>query len=367
MDIIITGLIFFAVLSILVVVHECGHYFMARFIGVHVEEFGLGLPPKIWGKKIGKTLYSLNALPFGGFVRLTGEDEIPEEHKDIKAKERPHYFWARSKKERSAILVAGVTMNFLLAVLITVGILVTGVKEPSGIVHITSISPGSPANLAGLLPDDTLRSISYIENGKAVEVALRVPADLINATKKNIGLPVVLRYQTHGQDKSVTLVPRKDPPKGEGALGVGITDLVTKYYPWYEAPVAAVRINFERAGQMFTSLFSVVGRLLTFQKVENELAGPIGIAQMTGEAAKFGLKALLEFMSILSLNLAVLNILPIPALDGGRLAFVVLEKFIGKRIKPASERNAHSIGMIILLTLIVLVSISDILRLVRAL
>jgi regulator of sigma E protease len=158
MDALSTGALFFAVLSVLVFIHELGHYLMARIIGVEVEEFGLGLPPRAWGKKIGKTIYSLNWLPIGGFVRLKGEDETEDEHGKVAKKDLSKYFWARSKKERSLILIAGVTMNFLLAVVVTAYLLVTGVKEPTGVVRVTTVSEKSPASDAGIV-DNFLASV----------------------------------------------------------------------------------------------------------------------------------------------------------------------------------------------------------------
>jgi regulator of sigma E protease len=168
-----------------------------------------------------------------------------------------------------------------------------------------------------------------------------------------------------GKEMTLSLTPRKDPPPGEGAMGVVVSDLEKKTYSLGEAPFKAVEINLSRASQMLVSLGGTVWRLVTLQPLRADVAGPIGIAQVTGEVVKYGFRAVLELMSILSLNLAVLNILPFPALDGGRLAFVFLEKIFGRRIKPAFERSTHQIGMLILFILILLVSFNDILRLAR--
>lgn len=364
---ILTALVFFIVLSILVFVHEFGHYIVARFIGVKVEEFGFGLPPRIWGKKIGPTEYSLNWLPIGGFVRLAGEDQEPDSIPKAKFKGKlKEYFWARSKKERASILLAGVTMNFLLAVLITVGLLIDGVKEPSGRVHIERVIAGSPADKAGLLSGDILVSASDVPLGDAGEQKrLTVPGDVIDFVSTRKGREMQFSALRAGREFRVTMVPRSEYPKGEGPTGVAITDLELKKYPLSEAPVAATRINLERAWEMLRSLAVTVYRLVTLQPIAADVAGPVGIAQITGEAVKFGWRAVVELMSILSLNLAVLNILPVPALDGGRLAFVFLEKVMGRRIKPMFEKSTHQIGMIILLLLVLLVTINDVLRLLR--
>jgi regulator of sigma E protease len=372
----ITVLVFIAILSILVLIHEFGHFAVARLIGVKVEEFGFGLPPRIIGKKIHGILYSLNWLPIGGFVKLAGEDESEGSHPRLK--HRKEYFFARSKKERAAILLAGVAMNFLLAVGITTFILTQGVQEPTGQVHIESVIPGSPAAAGGLKANDVIQSITYPRNvlggysaSKEIQLApteakkIVVPADLIDTVKAHAGETVTLSILRDSHITLISLIPRKNFPKGEGPMGVVISDLEIHVYPLSQAPVAATKINLERGWAMLAGIGALIGKLATLKPVGGDVAGPIGIAQVTGAAVKFGWKAVLEFMSILSLNLAVLNILPIPALDGGRLAFVFLEKIIGKRVKPAFEQSTHQIGMIILFILIILISINDVMRLAR--
>lgn len=357
----ITVIVFFAILTVLVLIHELGHFTVAKLIGVNVEEFGLGLPPRIFGKKFGSTIYSVNALPIGGFVKLSGEDEDPSE-KTKKSGSTKQFFWARSKKERSAILIAGVFMNFFLAVGITAFLLTTGVNEPSGKVRVDKIFANSPAEKAGLVAGDILVSIASPNKSRKV---LKQPKELIGYVNETKGYEVVLTVLRGSKEFSITLTPRITVPKGEGPLGVAISDLELHTYPWTEAPQKALIINFSRARDMLTSLGATLWRLVTLRPPESEVAGPIGIAVVTGQAVKFGWKAVLEFASILSLNLAVLNVLPIPALDGGRLAFVVFEKLLKRRVHPAFERSTHQIGMIILLALVLLVSINDILRLVH--
>ncbi len=357
----LTALVFFIILGILVLIHELGHFVMARLVGVHVEEFGFGLPPRIWGKKIGRTIYSLNWLPIGGFVKLAGEDEAESDKSKIKGKLK-EYFFARSKKERAAILLAGVTMNFVLAVGITTYLLTQGIFERAGRVHIETVVAGAPAQKAGLKEGDIVLSIS---SSRAPRKELTVPKELIDFTNEEKGNEVILTIVRDGQEFTVPIVPRVDVPPGEGPMGVAISDLEERKYSWTEAPGKAVMMNLARARDMLVAIATMLWRVIQFQSPGADVAGPIGIAQVTGQAVRFGAKAVLEFMSILSLNLAVLNILPIPALDGGRLLFVFLEKVFGRRVKPAFEQSTHQIGMIILLILIALISINDILRLAR--
>lgn len=357
---IFTAFIFFIILTILVCIHELGHFAVARFIGVKVEEFGFGLPPRIFGKKFGKTLYSLNWLPIGGFVKLAGEDS-EEEGTKIKKASLKEYFFHRSKKERIAILLAGVSMNLLLALGITTALLMVGVTEPSGKVRVEKILPGSPANLAGIVENDIITTIE----AQSEVIRVRVPQDIIGTVKKYAGTSISLSIVRNNETKLFTVIPRANPPAGEGPLGIAISDLEMHSYPMHLAIIKSIEINALRVRDMVASLGSAVFRLITLRAPEADVAGPIGIARVTGEAVKFGWKAVLEFMSILSLNLAVLNVLPIPALDGGRVIFIVFEKVFGKRIRPAFERSTHQIGMIVLLILVALVSIGDILRIVK--
>jgi regulator of sigma E protease len=361
-----TAVVFIIILSILVLIHEFGHFTVARLIGVKVEEFGFGLPPRIIGKKIRGIMYSLNWLPIGGFVKLAGEDESEGSHPHIK--HRKKYFFARTKKERAAILLAGVAMNFLLAVGITTYILTQGVLEPTGHVHIESVSTGSPAQKAGLKAGDVIQRITYpkeVQQSLTESKKIIVPSDLIDTVKAHAGQSVTLAVLRGTHTIEITVIPRKNTPKGEGPMGVVISDLKNHVYPVAQAPFAAIKINLERAWAMLAGIGALIGKLATLKPVGSDIAGPIGIAEVTGTAVKFGWKAVLEFMSILSLNLAVLNILPIPALDGGRLAFVFLEKILGKKVKPAFEQSTHQVGMIILFILIILISINDVLRLAR--
>lgn len=361
-----TALTFFIILSVLVLVHELGHYIVAKMIGVRIDEFGFGFPPRILGRKIRGTVYSFNWLPIGGFVKLAGEDE--ENEKDVmrggvRIKDKKQYFWARTRKERAAILLAGVAMNFLLAVVVTTVLLTHGIIEPTDTVHIEKILSDSPAEMAGLKEKDIIRSITYTDQTGQTHKEIHKPSDLIDAVKISGGNSVTLAIIRNGESFSVEIVPRTAPPKGEGPLGVAITNLERRTYPLSQAPFHALKISIFRVWQMITSIFGLLLRLMTGSHINpGEVSGPVGIAKVTGEAVKYGWEAVLEFASILSLNLAVLNILPFPALDGGRLAFVVAEK-LGKKARPAVERTIHQIGMILLLALLLLITISDIINL----
>jgi len=284
----------------------------------------------------------------------------------LQKKDKKHtdeYFWAKSKKQRAAILVAGVTMNLLLSWSITTFLLTQGVVEPTKTVRVDTVAPESPAAVAGILEKDIITDVQYVVDGTKKTQVITNPDELISTIKAHAGEEVVIAVLREKRPLVFALTPRKNPPAGQGALGVAINNLEEKKYPLYEAPFVAAKINGVRMYQMVSSLGDLVKRLVTGAKVgRDEVAGPIGIAKVTGEARKYGWKAVMEFMGILSLNLAVINVLPLPALDGGRLMFVVFEKF-GRKTKPELERLIHQIGMVVLLLLVALVSVNDIIRL----
>lgn len=356
----LTIIVFILILGVLVFVHEFGHFMVARLFGVHVEEFGFGLPPRIVGKKIRGTLYSLNLLPIGGFVKLAGEDaeDIDREKRSVKTKQgRSRYFWAKSKKERIFILLAGVTMNFLLAVSITAFLLSRGIIEQTPRVRIEKVVSQSPAEAAGLLVGDVIKSVGEVRPTK--------PEMVVAAVNAHKGETVVFSVDRKGTMMRISMIPRVNPPAGQGAIGVQLNNYERHVYPWREIPWKSVEVTFTRAYQMLSSMGDMFVRLITGKTVKSEeVSGPVGIAKVVGDSMKYGWEAVLEIVSILSLNLALLNVLPFPALDGGRILFVVIEKF-GKKTRPAVERMIHQIGMMILLGLLLLITVNDILRIVR--
>lgn len=240
-----------------------------------------------------------------------------------------------STASKISIIIAGVVMNLLLAVGITTYLLVDGVMEPSGRVHVEKVHPGSPAESAGFLPKDVISSY-------------RTQKDFIIETRKQAGQKIILPVLRDGKALTIAIVPRKNPPPGEGAMGMNVSDLEKKTYSLIEAPVKALQINFLRAKKTLVSLGSTLWRLVTFQRLET--AGLIGVGDT------YSLRAILELMSILSLNLAVLALLPLPGFDGGRLVLVFFEKFLGRRIKFVFEHAPHWLGLAVIFILMLLVS-----------
>ena len=349
----LTLIVFILLLSILVIVHELGHYLAAKIIGVKVEEFGLGYPPKLFGKKIGETEYTLNALPFGGFVRLYGEngettDEIKSKKHKIKKIVDNRAFCARSKLERMGILTAGVAMNFVLGVVVITYLFTQGVVVPTEKVRIQEVLPNTPANFSGLKVDDVIVSI----NG----VKIKTAEGLIAETKKNAGKSVSLFIQRCGQKQvekkeekcenlTVSLVPREVYPKNEGPMGVAISNLEIKTYKLWEAPFYGTIEAFKMTGFIAKGIMDVVWQLVSKATVPKEVAGPIGIYQVTGQVVALGgLMGILQLLGLLSLNLAVVNMLPIPALDGGRFFLIILEIFLGRKKINRIEKVSQGIG-----------------------
>lgn len=341
-------LIFFVTLGVLIFVHEYGHFWAAKRAGVRVLEFGFGFPPKILSWKRGETKYSLNALPFGGFVKLFGED------RDEKG---PGSFHAASVGKRLAIVLAGVFMNLLLSILIlTIGFsigmtpIATDPAELGGTskeqVVILSVLPGSPADRAGLQSGDVLQGF---ESAEAIQ----------KFTRSHQGETVTLTVgENNPREVEVVLGGGADAP-----LGVHVTSVSIVKLPPHKALVAA----FRETGNIIQSLVHFVVGFFTNLAVRQELSeqavGPVGIYVITEKAVDFGTSYVLQLLALLSVNLAVINVLPFPALDGGRAIFLAAEGIFGRQVfKPKFEGLVHTIGFAILVILLLVLTYRDIVR-----
>src|SRR3989338_2244203 len=359
-------LVFIIILGILILIHEFGHFLAAKKNGVLVEEFGLGFPPRLFGKKIGETLYSLNLFPIGGFVKLYGE-EYHELQKTFNLKPptsnlQQRAFAFKKPWQKALIIVAGVLSNFLLGWFIISYLFTQGVPTPLNKVLVEKVLPNSPAKEAGLKAKDYL--VRLDQDGKSY--TLSSPNDLTLLTQKFLGQKINLLVERGGKKISLELTPRKNPPKGQGPLGIIITSpFIEKKYPWYQAPVYGLIEAFNITQKIVSELLRVLVQLIALQKPKVDVAGPIGIAHFTGQAIKFGRNAVLELLALLSLNLAVINILPFPALDGGRFVFVVYEWITKKRVNKTVERYVNLFGIIVLLSLALVISIRDVTRLLN--
>lgn len=341
---ILSFLRFLFLLSVLIFVHEGGHFLIARLFGVAVEEFGFGIPPRVWGKKIGGTVYSLNLLPIGGFVRLKGEEG------ETLGFGGAGSFAVQSKLKRAGIVAAGALGNLFLAWIAFSLLWGIGKTVPAGKVLVNEVTPGSPAYSAGISGGDYIVSF----NSEPVETA----EGLLSLTQKNLDRLVTLGFEREGSTSAVSVVPRSTPPEGEGPLGIGITTAVKEEKaPFWQAPWFGLQETFRTLSLMLEGLGKTVVSL--FRGEEVMVGGPVAIYAFSRIYAE-GFKPFVDFMALLSLNLVVINLLPIPALDGGRLLFIGIEALRRKKLSPRTEAAINSVGLALLLVLIALLSIRDI-------
>lgn len=365
-------LVFILVLSILVILHELGHFLMAKRAGIGVEEFGIGLPPRIWGKKIGETIYSVNWLPFGGFVRLVGED--PEDKK----KDQKNSFYIKSIGQRMLVVVAGVFANFALAVAIfyiVVAALGYKVSLPLFVDHnfkfvnqtkqvlIADVSANSPAESAGIQVGDSIIS------AKGEEITSIEKLQTVIRSSENKPISMILENPVNNQTREVMATPKYSQEQQAPVLGVGLGELVVLNYQTLPQKVFSGFIHsyntLDYSVRVFGEIIGYSIRTRDITPVSEGVAGPVGIAAITSQAVSLGPLSVMQLVGLLSLNLAVINILPIPALDGGRFFFIFVEAITRRRIYPKVEKWAHTIGFAVLLALILLVTYNDILKLIK--
>lgn len=371
-----TIIIFLVVLSVLVLVHELGHFLAARWTGVQVEEFGLGFPPRAIGwfrngrqhwrlakssfKKVGHTIFSINWIPLGGFVKLRGEDGVSQPDDQTN-------FANKKISQRCLIIVAGVVMNIALAAVIFIGGLTIGWPQatdnlgPSARVinrqvAVIDVLPDSPAKQAGLQPGDAIT--------KANNQEINSIAELRQVNNDSAGQAINYQIKRQEQIFDLTIAPRiLESAGGKYGLGVALAESGLVSYPWPQAIWEGTRLAVTGLRDIAVGFWQLLVGLFRGQNMSDQVAGPVGIAVLTGQISRLGWLYLLQFVAILSLNLAFINILPLPALDGGRLFFLVLEKITGRPAKAQLEATIHSIGFILLLALVALITFKDVIRL----
>lgn len=342
-------LIFIAMLAVLVLVHEFGHFIVAKRSDVKVEEFGIGFPPRLIGIKKGETTYSINLVPLGGFVKLLGEEDPTE----------PRSFASKSTGTRAAILANGPLMNLLLPIILCSLIFMIPHDVLSEQIQVQEVASGSPAAEAGIEPGDIITEF----NGRKVANH----AELSYYTRLYLGSEsTILLNRAAGGEQEVTLVPRWKSPEGEGALGItiaaveGSQEIIRQSHP----PWAATMMGTQRCVEIL-GLFRNAIRSWIIGATGPTVAGPVGIAQMTAEVAKAGLIPLIIFTALISLNLGIINLLPLPALDGGRIVFILLELVRrGKRVSPRVEHLVNTVGFAVLILIMCLVTYIDIARII---
>lgn len=377
----LTIITFILVLSILVFAHELGHFMMARKFGVKAEEFGFGFPPRafgvyknnqgqwkiIWGAKEAPdcpgTVYSINWLPLGGFVKIKGENGPAvglgqEEDRDS--------FASKPIWQRAFMLSAGVVMNIILAaVLITAGFMIglpqaldsqldAGARVREKKIQIVQVIKNTPAQAAGLKIGDAIISI---DNNSFLNYQ-----ELQNYVADNIGHKLSYKIE-RGQDLiELEIIPELMPETNRGGIGLAISETGLVSYPWYLAVWQGVKTTLILTWAIITAFYELLKGLILGRGVVADLSGPVGIAALTGQVARLGFTYLLQFTALLSINLAVINFFPFPALDGGRVLFLIIEKVKRSPVKSEVEGVIHNIGFVLLMILVLLVTFRDVAR-----
>lgn len=382
-------ILFLIVLTGLVLIHEAGHFLAAKWAGVKPEEFGVGFPPRAigWTREKGKwrrirrdevsadrTIWSINWLPLGGFVRLKGEQGEAATEKDS--------FQKATFGKKFVIIAAGVVMNWLLAaVIFTIGYAVgiptdSAMLPPQAIVRdarveVSTLLPDGPAARAGLRLGDTIRLIqpasipcadAFSSNCTTQWASADQGADAlirVLQARAQEEQSIVLEIERAGEVKTLSVIPEFIPELDRRGVGVAFEERVIARLPWWQAPIEGARTTFIYTVAIVQGLGGLVKNLVTSGTPGADVSGPVGIAVMTGKVAEEGIWALARFAAILSLNLAVINFLPIPALDGGRALFLLAERLRGKKLRVNLEAAIHSIGFVVLILLILLVTLKD--------
>ncbi|MBI4691905.1 MAG: RIP metalloprotease RseP [Candidatus Terrybacteria bacterium] len=347
-------LLFLIVLAVLILSHELGHFIVAKKNGIRVDEFGFGFPPRLFKFQKGETIYSVNLIPFGGFVKIYGEEG--QDAGDLRS------FASKSIKVRAIIIAAGVVFNLILAWVLLSSGLITGLpastsafpnaKEIKDIkITIIEVAKNSPAESGGLKAGDEILEFSKIENVK-------------NFIDQNKGREMEMQYKRGDIVSSVKIMPRENPPLGQGAIGIVMNEVGIVKLAWYQAPWEGLKMTFQMTVSVAVAIFYFIVNIVKGLAGLEGVIGPVGIVSVTGAAAKMGFAYLLSFTAFLSINLAVINIIPFPALDGGRLLFLLIEKIKGSPVSRKFSGISHGIGLILLLILMFAITYRDILKLI---
>jgi len=343
-------LLFFITLAVLVLSHEFGHFIVAKKSGIRVDEFGFGFPPRFLKFKKGETTYSLNLIPFGGFVKIHGEEGA--------GKNDPRSFASKSITTRSLVIVAGVIFNIALAWILIVagfsfGMPVSVSSAPKGSeiknqkVAILRVAKNSPAELGGLKSGDQILNFTKVEEVKSF-------------IDQNAGKEIGINYKRGEETRVAKITPRLDPPEGEGAIGIAMDEVGTVKLSLPKAFIEGSKLTYQLVIGTALSIFHFIAGAIKGTVGLSAITGPVGIAGIVSGAAKFGFVYFLNFMAFLSVNLAIINILPFPALDGGRLLFLLIEKIKGSPVSSKASSLTHGIGMAILLLFMFLITYRDI-------
>jgi regulator of sigma E protease len=355
--IIILALAFLSLIA-LMIIHEFGHFIIAKKFGVRVEEFGVGYPPRIFGKKFGDTIYSINWIPLGAFVRIYGEEGGVDDYRSFAGLK----IWQR------VLIVIGGVAAFWIASIVIFSVLfamgsdlpisddqVMGVTNPR--LTIIEVQANSAADEAGLKKGDVVTAI----NAGGIETPIDTVTKFREVTSQNKGNEIGLEVLRNGKSQEVLLTPKADVAEGEGPVGVGIQRMATliEKYPWYQAPVQGVIYTWQVTVGTIVGLWAIFSQLFAGQGMPEgaQFAGPLGITVFLANAASYGVGFFLYFIGSLSVAVAVFNLFPIPALDGGKLIFLIIEKIKGKPISVQVEQGVTVFFFFLLIVMSIYITV----------
>ena len=345
---------FIFILFGLIVFHELGHFLLAKKFDVKVEEFGIGYPPRIWGRKIGETIFSINLLPLGGFVKILGEEERKKDPRSFSQKP----IWQR------ALIVLGGCISFwiisflLLSLVMNLGTFRTiddNVEVSLAKVQIVAIAPNSPAQKAGLKVGDIIKELKTQNSNLKIDKVKQVQ----ELTQANKGKEITLIVERGKEILEVKLVPRTSPPSGEGPIGIGLVRVTKESFPWYLAFYKGILATGNLTFLVVKGWILALINLFKGLPPQIEIMGPIGITKMSGKIAQMGISYFLQFIAILSIYVGLFNLLPIPALDGGKLLFLGIEKLRGRPISQKIEQKITAFFFALLVGLMIFVTIKE--------
>lgn len=358
----LTILITFISLIFLVVLHELGHFILAKKFGVKVEEFGIGIPPRLISKKIGETVYSLNLLPFGAFVKIYGEEE---RRKD------PRSFSQKPIWQRALIIIGGCVSFWLICVLLLSIVMNLGVPRAIGDevnqnitnprVQIVAVAPNSPAEHAGLRVGDVIKQLKINDH----QLTINRVKEVIEFTEANKGQEVTLTIERGEEMLEVNLVPRVLPPEKEGPIGIALVRTIIESYPWYQAPIKGILATGNLTVLIIQGWAQALGNFFQGLPTGVQVMGPVGIFSLTSQMGQLGINYFLQFIAMLAIYLGLFNLLPVPVVDGGKLFFLGIEKARGKPIPQKIEQKINTVFFSLLIALMIWVTIKDIVSILQ--
>ena len=358
-----TAIIFLLVLTVLVFVHELGHFLAARLFKIRVDEFAIGFPPRVFSWMWGKTRYAINLLPLGGYVRIYGENTEDER--------TPDNMLSKPRWQQAVVLVAGVTFNVIFAWILLSTSLMLGTKSsadamPPELVKdkaltLMIVNPGSPADKAGLKSGDEILSITNsVELLATTSLTVSETQHVIASAVKDIAVTVRQKKGDTYEVKKIKVTPQEGIVSGKKAIGVSMDMIATVKTSFFESFYYGARQTYYLITNVASGLYDFLKHVVQGQASLSQVSGPVGIAGAVGEQARTGFSSLLVIAAVISANLAVLNLAPFPALDGGRVVIVLIEAIIRKELNPTVVQWINGIGFLLLITLMLVVTVKDI-------